>query len=411
MGERWSPTVKPGRLPLLEYAFDTITAEQALAIKAGDTLTFNGGPGRTVGVVYQSYDPLALSPELPRIFITYGGRTVAFSTDLVQLSRTGGLVMADGSKLYIGDTSGDLFAAGAGDDGLYGGPGDDTLNGDDGRDLMQGNSGDDVLVGGAGSDTIHGGQGDDLIYTNRQDATVADEQGDWANGNLGDDEIIGGAGADTLLGGKGDDFIAGSDGADYLSGDLGDDELLAGQGADTLEGGAGNDQLNGGFGADLLNGGDGDDQLVSQGPEASTLTGGAGADTLVTGGVGRDILSGGEGRDRFEIVAKTAPSAGLEAVIGDWESGDQIHFAAVSILSTGASILPLSYSEFVAADYATALAIANEHISASGAVYVSAQVGSDVYVFADTGDPADGADVAILLTGRTLADIGLTNFV
>ena len=395
---------------MLEYAFDTITAEQALAIKAGDTLTFNGGPGRTVGVVYQSYDPLALSPELPRIFVTYGGPTVAFSTELAQLSRTGGLVMADGSKLYIGDTSDERFTAGAGDDGLYGGPGADTLNGGDGRDLLQGNGGDDVLVGGVGSDTIHGGQGDDVIYTSRDVAGVDGEGGDWAHGNLGDDEIIGGAGADTLLGGKGADFIAGSDGDDYLSGDLGDDELMAGQGSDTLEGGAGNDQLNGGFGADLLNGGDGDDQLVSQGPEASTLNGGAGADTLVTGGVGRDVLSGGEGRDRFEIVAKTAPSVGLEAVIGDWESGDQIHFAAVSILSTS-SILPLSYSEFVAADYATALSIANEHISATGAVYVSAQVGSDVYVFADTGDPADGADVAILLTGRTLADIGLPNFV
>jgi len=397
---------------LLEYAFDKITAEQALAIKAGDTLTFNGGPARTVGVTYQSYDPLALlvSPEVPRIFVTYEGRTVAFSTDLVQLSKAGGLVMADGSQLYIGDTAGDRFTAGAGDDGLYGGPGDDTLNGGDGRDLLQGNGDDDILVGGAGSDTIYGGQGEDLIYTNRQDATVADEQGDWAHGNLGDDEIVGGAGADTLLGGQGADFVAGSDGNDYLSGDLGDDELLAGQGADTLQGGGGNDQLNGGFGADLLNGGDGDDQLVSQGPEASTLNGGAGSDTLVTGGAGRDILSGGEGRDRFEIVAKTAPSAGVEAVVGDWEAGDQIHFAAVSILSSS-EILPRSYSEFVTSDYATALSIANEHISATGAIYVAAQVGNDVYVFADTGDPADGADVSILLTGRTLADIGLTNFV
>ena len=35
----------------------------------------------------------------------------------------------------------------------------------------------------------------------------------------------------------------------------------------------------------------------------------------------------------------------------------------------------------------------------------------DVYVFADTGHPEDGADISILLTGRTLADIGLTNFV
>lgn len=100
----------------------------------------------------------------------------------------------------------------------------------------------------------------------------------------------------------------------------------------------------------------------------------------------------------------------MDAEIRDWEQGDQIHFAAVSILGTS-DILPRSYSEFVATDYATALSIANEHISAAGAIYVAAQVGNDVYVFADTGDPEDGADVSILLTGRTLADIGLANFV
>jgi len=394
---------------LLEYAFDTITAEQALAIKAGDTLTFNGGPGRTVSVSYQSYDPLSLTPEVPRIFVTYEGRTVAFSTELVQLSRTGGLVMADGSQLYIGDAGDGRFAAGAGDDGLYGGPGADTLSGEAGRDLLQGNGGDDLLSGGEGADSLYGGQGDDIIYASPDVGGVAGEAGDWANGNLGDDEIVGGQGADTLLGGQGDDFIGGGDGADFLSGDRGDDDLMGGMGNDTLNGGEGDDILRGGFGADSLSGADGNDQLVSQGPEASTLSGGAGSDTIVSGGAGRDVILGGEGRDRFEIVAKTAPSAGVEAEIRDWEAGDTLHFPQVSILGAS-SILPLSYSEFVAADYATALSIANEHISASGAVYVAAQVGSDVYVFADTGDPADGADVSILLVGRTLADIGVTNF-
>jgi len=394
---------------LLEYAFDTITAEQALAIKAGDTVTFNGGPGRTVSVSYQSYDPLALTPEVPRIFVTYGGRTVAFSTDLVQLSKTGGLVMADGSQLYIGDAAADRFTAGAGDDGLYGGPGADSLDGSAGRDLLQGNGGNDVLTGGEGADSLYGGQGDDLIYASRDVAGVAGEAGDWANGNLGNDEIVGGAGNDTLLGGQGADFIGGGDGADFLSGDLGDDELIGGLGNDTLNGGAGNDTLSAGFGADSLSGGDGNDQLVSQGPEATTLGGGAGNDTIVSGGVGRDLLFGGEGRDTFEIVAKTAPSAGVEAEIRDWEASDTLHFPAVSILGAS-SILPRSYSEFVTTDYATALSIANEHISATGAVYVAAQVGNDVYVFADTGDPADGADVSILLVGRNLADIGLPNF-
>ena len=395
---------------MLEYAFDKITTEQALAFKVGDTLTFNGGPGRTVSVVYQSYDPLALTAEIPRIFVTYGGRTIAFSTDLAQVAKAGGLVMADGSQLYIGDTGADRFAAGAGDDGLYGGPGTDSLNGGAGRDLLQGNGGDDVLTGGEGPDSLYGGQGNDVIYASRDVGGVAGEAGDWANGNAGDDEIIGGQGHDTLLGGQGDDFIGGGDGDDYLSGDLGNDELIGGEGWDTLVGGAGDDTLSGGFGPNFLAGGDGADLLISRGPIAATMDGGAGSDTIVAASAAKDLIFGGEGRDRFEVVAQADPSKIVDAEIRDWEVGDTIHVAGVSIQTT-AAILPLSYSEFVANDYATALSIANQHISAAGATYVAAQVGGDVYVFADTGDPADGADLSILLTGRTLADISLTNFV
>ena len=391
------------------YAFDSITAEQALAIRAGDTLTFSGGPARNVSVVYQSYDPLALTPEVPRIFVTYEGRTVAFATDITELSKVGALVMADGSRLFIGDTSDERLNGGSGSDGLYGGPGDDSLGGGQGGDLLHGNVGDDVLIGGDGADVIFGGQGHDVIYTSRDVNGVAGEAGDWAHGNLGDDEIVGGAGNDTLIGGQGDDFLGGGDGADYLTGDLGDDELFGGLGSDTLVGGAGDDRLQGSFGADSLNGGDGHDQLVSQGPDATTLSGGAGDDTVVAASSGRDILSGGAGRDHFEIVGKFAPAQGQDDVIVDWDSIDTLTFPAVTTQGAGA-ILPRQYSEFVANDYASALTIANEHISATGAVWVSAQVGGDVYVFADTGDPADGADVAVVLVGRTLADISLANF-
>lgn len=393
--------------PLLEYAFDTITPEQALAIGAGDTLTFNGGPARTVTVIY---DPEGQSLLPGRIHLAYEGRTVTFGSGLAQLSKTGGLVMADGSQLFIGDGALDRFTGGAGDDGAYGGLGADTLAGGDGRDLLQGNSGDDSLVGGAGGDTIYGGAGNDSIATG---GDGADAQGDWAHGNLGDDEIVGGAGNDTLLGGQGNDFIGGAGGNDILSGDLGDDELFGGLGDDTLMGGAGDDILQGGFGLDVLDGGDGDDRLVAQGPGLTVMRGGAGNDTLTAASGDKDILEGGSGRDVFEIVAKSDPAAHIDAEIRDWETGDTLRFPQVSIFGVEvaqAPILPLSYSEFVADSYEQALAIANEHISAAGATYVAAQVGGDVFVFADLGDPADGADSAVLLVGRTLADISLTNF-
>jgi Ca2+-binding RTX toxin-like protein len=394
---------------LLEYAFDTITPSQALNIQAGDTLTFNGGPARTVSV---TYDPEGLPIVPGRIYVTYEGKTVMFGSGLASLSQTGGLVMADGSKLFIGDGAEDRFTGGAGDDGAYGGLGADTLSGGDGRDLLQGNLGDDSLSGGAGRDTIYGGGGNDVIHTNRDDALLSDQQGDWAHGNLGDDEIVGGAGNDTLLGGQGNDFVGGGDGDDFVSGDLGDDDLFGGLGSDTILGGAGNDVLQGGFGLDILDGGDGDDRLVTQGPEITVMSGGAGNDTLTAAGADKDILLGGSGRDRFEIVAKTAPAIRIDAEIQDWESHDTLHFAEVSIFGVASEpILPRSYSEFAADSYAQALSIANEHISAAGAKYVAAQVGGSVFVFADLGDPGDGADVAIQLVGRTLADISLDNFV
>lgn len=395
---------------MLAYAFDTLTPAQALNIRAGDTLTFNGGPARGVSVIYQSYDPAALSPEVPRILVTYEGRTLAFSTDLTQLSKVGALVMADGSKLYIGDTGDERVAGTSGGDGLYGGPGSDTLEGGAGGDLLQGNGGDDVLVGGDGADTVYGGAGDDVLYGAGTAEGASGDAGDFIHGNLGDDQITGGSGADTLLGGKGADQVSGGDGNDWISGDLGDDQIFGGLGNDTLNGGDGNDRIEAGFGHDLLTGGQGDDLLVSQGADADTLSGDAGNDTLVAGGAGVESLWGGQGRDHFEIVSRLEPAAGVEAVIQDWGADDTLGFAAVSVLGVASAILPRAYSEFVATSYESALRIANEHISSAGATYVAAQVGGNVFVFADTGDPADGADVAVLLVGRTLADIGLEDF-
>lgn len=394
---------------MVDYAFETITDFQALTLQATDTLRFSGGPARAISVTYQSY-PAAVTLAPPAIVVTYNGRTVAFSTDLVALSKTGGLVLGDGSQLYIGDLNTDQVTSGAGDDALYGGPGSDSLNGGAGGDLLQGNAGDDVLTGGEGGDSLYGGQGDDVIYASRLVGGVAGEAGDWAHGNLGNDEIVGGAGNDTLLGGQGRDSITGGEGSDYLAGDLGDDRLAGGLGNDTLAAGDGDDRLDGGFGADSLSAGAGNDQLVSQGPDASILDGGAGDDTIVSVGAGRDILFGGDGADRFEFVGKIEPPAGIEAEIRDWNSADSLHFDAVTVLG-GASILPPTYSEFVTSSYEKAVLTANDHISATGASYVAAQVGDDVYVFADTGDPQDGADIAILLIGRTLADISLANFV
>jgi len=83
---------------VLEYAFDTITPAQALTIGAGDTLTFSGGPARAVSVAYDPEGPSLLPGH---IVVSFAGRSVTFGSGLANLSKTGGLVMADGSRLYI----------------------------------------------------------------------------------------------------------------------------------------------------------------------------------------------------------------------------------------------------------------------------------------------------------------------
>lgn len=382
------------------YAFETITAEQALNIRVGDYLSFAGGPASRVSV---SFSP-AEQPLLARIVVTFEGRTVAFGAELSDLAQRGALEMADGSRLRMGGETNDRLFGADRDDGLYGGAGDDTLNGGNGDDRLQGNQGNDELNGGAGSNTLHGGKGDDLINA----SSFGETRGSWAHGNQGNDEIIGGAGEDTLYGGQGDDFLGGKEGVDFMSGDLGDDEILTGDGDDIALGGAGNDTLNSSGGHDILSGGDGNDMLVAYGRGSVVFHGGAGNDTIVSASHDPATIYGGEGRDQFEFVAnRGGPAEGRDDVIGDWSSDDRFYFAEVSIYS----ILPRSYSEFVTDTYAHALAIADEHISQAGAKYVAAQVGGDVLVFADIdGDPANGADIAIKLVGKTLSDISLENF-
>lgn len=207
------------------YAFETITSAQALAITAADTLTFSSGPTNQVTVLYDPASPAATGGT---ISIMAGDRTVAFGVALATISQVGRLQVADGSRLFIGDDGANTASApvSSGNDALYGGGGADILEGGDGDDLLQGNAGGDYIVGGLGRDTIYGGQDNDYIL-----CAVADEpgvkfpndEGNFAQGNKGNDTIVGGLGTDTLLGGQGDDMVIGFGGADFLNGNLGDD--------------------------------------------------------------------------------------------------------------------------------------------------------------------------------------------
>jgi Ca2+-binding RTX toxin-like protein len=381
------------------FAFETITPEQALAIQAGDYMTIATGPASHVGVTYLAGDATTAA----RIAVTAGDHTVVFGAEFADLTLRGALDMGDFSLLRVGNDFRQSHAGDARADGLYGGGGDDTIHGYGGDDRIQGNSGNDVLHGDAGSNTVYGGQGDDVINA----SSFGETRGSWAHGNKGDDEVIGGAGADTLLGGQGNDFIGGKEGHDYLTGDLGDDEIHAGSGDDTVLGGAGADTLNSSDGSDTMLGGDGNDQLVVYGFGHAHLDGGAGDDTLVSASPEQSLLLGGAGHDRFEIAGNGPLTQQAIDAIGDWESGDRLYFAGVGVAGVPAE----RYAELTADSFDHALAAATQAMW-SGAKYVAAQVGADVWVFAETGsDLSDGPDAAVRLVGRSLADVDPGNFV
>ena len=148
------------------------------------------------------------------------------------------------------------------------------------------------------------------------------------------------------------------------------------------------------------------------GAGSDTITGGSGNDTIVAGG-GHDLISGGGGGDVFVFAAPDSlVNAGINGieVITDWVSTDALKVAAVGTGVTFYHNDTLTASTFGGAVTAANTQIATTH---AGDKYAAVQVGSDVIVFIDSN--ASGtittADDAILLTGRTLADIAATNFI
>jgi Ca2+-binding RTX toxin-like protein len=436
------------------YAFETMTPAEALAVTAADAILFPRLAANQVTVLYNPSGTISILAP---------GRALEFGPALASLGAAGRLILPDDARLFVGDAAANTVVAPgqqiAVSDGLYGGGGDDSMNGGLGDDLLQGNTGGDYLVGGGGRDVLYGGQDNDRIVTTIEIedgvAFPTSDGGDFAQGNRGDDVILGGLGSDTLLGGQGGDTVSGLSGssADFLNGNLGDDRvegvgvLLGEDGADTLIGRGSADSLAGGDGADRITllagsadgglandaidviggagravafGGDGSDTLqarvsraevqLSGGEGQDSLVGSFGSDTLsgdggddaIDGFGGRDLVSGGGGQDRFITRGVEIETSAELVRITDWESTDRIDFADDSFMPANSA----NYREITAESYDAAVAAATALRTTSDILYVSAQVGADVVVFGLGPSPA-----AVLLTGRTLADIAFNNVV
>ncbi|HEY3949421.1 calcium-binding protein [Phenylobacterium sp.] len=383
------------------FAFETITAAQALAITGSDTLSIAQSTGTATGVTV-----IYTGDAAGDISVTFGGQTELFGPGIADLSHTpGSLTFADGSQLYIGDAAANLYnelvfnpLASGSPAAAFGGDGADNLAVNGARDLLQGNAGDDVLTGNNGDDTIYGGQGNDVISVGSGT--------NFGQGNKGDDTITGAGSDDTLLGGQGDDKITGAgvldgnlgndsvSGSGQLLGEAGDDSLAStGTANSLLVGSDGNDTIaSNSTGNDTLSGGNGDDSIVA-GTGADSITGDAGADTITVNGHAERI-AGGAGADVFIFNTGTT-AVGTVPGITDWTgSEDKIRFA-------GFTPNPSDYAAITDGDYATAVSDATRLITQNHFTFVAVQIGSDVVIFAGG---SGGITSAVDLIGRSLSD-------
>jgi len=324
------------------------------------------------------------------------------------------LTVAGGGDLVNGNLGDDVIVGGTGAAGntLIGEDGDDNITGGGGADSINAGADNDVVASGGGADNVSGGDGDDMI-------TNANGAGDVIDGGAGIDNITGAdstsatlTGADNISGGDGNDIInsgsgadivSGGNGADVINSEEGNDVVTGGEGKDVIDAGDDNDNVDAGGGNDVLGGGLGDD----------TLQGGDG-DDVITGGAGTDFLRGGNGSDVFVFgtAGNSGVTAGLLDQILDWQNTDALHFGAASPALPGAATDGANYLELTASSYDAALVLAQGQIAHAGATvdYVVVQVGSDVVVFADTGNTNAVTD-AVTLVGRTLADISADNVI
>jgi Ca2+-binding RTX toxin-like protein len=276
------------------YAFETISAAQALAFSSEDSLRV-AGSAKNTAILYNADGSFTMRVD---------DRSVVFSKEL-EFAGGSRLTFGDDTTLYIGSPNNDVKdygAAPAAGGAMYGGAGVDTLTAGSGAWLIQGNQGADQIKGKAGfANTIYGGQDDDTISLTSIGGQGSASQ--FMQGNKGNDTLQGGSATDTLLGGQGDDHIFAAslpDVPDFINGNLGNDIL---EGSGQLFGEAGDDNLDA-YGASTVSGGDGDDriQIGSSGAQTrNTISGDEGNDTITGSTDTVDTISGGGGNDLFQF--------------------------------------------------------------------------------------------------------------
>ncbi|HXO03714.1 MAG TPA: NF038122 family metalloprotease [Stellaceae bacterium] len=244
------------------------------------------------------------------------------------LSGTGAgqsITLLAGSYGAVGNSGGDLIAAGSGDDTI-GGVAGDTLSGGTGTQFLDGSAGSEFVTGGAaGSETIWGGAGDtvngggsanETIGGARSDTITGGTGGEFIDGTAGSQSIIGGsAGNETIWAGAGDTINGGS-GANVTIGGVPFDTIIGGTGTEFADGSTGNQSITGGSaGSETIWGGAGD--ILNGGGNANVTIGGAPNDTI-DGGSGSELLDGWKGD---QAILGGSASETIGGGIGDTITG------------------------------------------------------------------------------------------
>ncbi|RAK68481.1 hypothetical protein DJ019_00155 [Phenylobacterium kunshanense] len=449
-----------------------MSAAQALAFSAADTLLVDQGSANTTTIQFGATtivmtvagtsvvfgaglgNATATFADGSRLFIGTTGNDAPSAFGAEDNGLYGGagadtLDAGDGANQLQGNQGEDKLIGGRGRDVIYGGQDNDTIivgeSSGGGTNFAQGNRGDDTISGSrVDSDTLLGGQGNDVLGASdagpgrrsglftlyENPVGVSGGGNDVINGNLGDDVIFGGTGDDTLIGEDGRDHIVDSGGRNFIDAGA-DKDFIDVAGEATVYAGSGGDVIDLRDGTFWVDMGDGDDAcigLFEGGVGQATIVGGSGRDLIrgtngadsISGGSendvlagwgGQDTLSGGDGADEFDFYGGQSFTelSDLDVIL-DWTSADYLYFQD---LKTGDAVGPgvgFNYFEGFASTYEAALAMANAQIAAGEINYVAIQVGSDVFVFADSLTNNGVADTAVRLANCTLDAMGFANF-
>jgi Ca2+-binding RTX toxin-like protein len=205
---------------------------------------------------------------------------------------------------FVGNSLGNFFDGGAGEDSMVGLGGNDTYVIDDVNDEI------DETVAGSGGDDLVRSWITFALSTNFERLELLGGANIDGTGNTLNNTITGNSGANTLDGGDGNDILnGGAGGADALIGGLGNDTFVLGSGTDTVSDASGTDTITSTINRSLalfttI------ENLILQGTAVqgtgnalrNAITGNNAAN-LLDGGSNIDTMAGGLGNDTYLVTA------------------------------------------------------------------------------------------------------------